>query len=67
MQPGVYCASTELAVRSFQEQRGLVARLVAQLGDVHGHLIGAVLNRPKNTAGGYLRKNYEAMAGYAGK
>lgn len=25
MQPGVYCASTELAVRSFQEQRGLRA------------------------------------------
>ncbi len=56
-----------LVVRAFQEQRGLVARLVAQLSDVRGHFIGAVLNRPKNTAGGYLRKNYEAMAEYAGK
>jgi len=58
---------TLLVVRAFQEQRGLVARLVNQLGDVRGQFLGAVLNRPKNTAGGYLRKNYEAMAGYAGK
>lgn len=58
---------TILVVRAFQEQRGLVARLVNQLGDVRGQFLGAVLNRPKNTAGGYLRKNYEAMAGYAGK
>jgi Mrp family chromosome partitioning ATPase len=58
---------TILVVRAFQEQRGLVARLVNQLGDVRGQFIGAVLNRPINTAGGYLRKNYEAMSGYAGK
>ncbi|MFZ4749633.1 MAG: GumC family protein [Phycisphaerales bacterium] len=58
---------TVLVVRAFQEQRGLVSRVVSQLGDVRGQFIGAVLNRPINTAGGYLRKNYEAMAGYAGK
>jgi len=58
---------TLLVVRAFQEQRGLVARVVNQLGDVRAQFLGAVLNRPKNTAGGYLRKNYEAMAGYAGK
>ena len=29
--------------------------------------IGIVLNRPRNTAGGYFRKNYEAMVGYANK
>jgi Mrp family chromosome partitioning ATPase len=56
-----------LVVRAFQEQRGLVARIVAQLGDVRAQLIGAVLNRPRNLVGGYLRKNYEAMAQYAGK
>jgi hypothetical protein len=54
-------------VRAFQEQRGLVQRIVNQLGDVRAQLVGVVLNRPRNTAGGYLRKNYEAMAAYAGK
>ena len=58
---------TIIVVRAFQEQRGLVQRIVGQLGEVRAQFIGAVLNRPRNTAGGYLRKNYEAMAGYAGK
>ena len=58
---------TLLVVRAFQEQRGLVARVVNQISDTRSQFLGAVLNRPKNTAGGYLRKNYEAMAGYAGK
>ena len=58
---------TVLVVRAFQEQRGLVQRVVSQLGDVRAQLIGVVLNRPRNTAGGYLRKNYEAMAAYASK
>ena len=58
---------TVLVVRAFQEQRGLVQRIVNQLGDVRAQLVGVVLNRPRNTAGGYLRKNYEAMAAYAGK
>jgi capsular exopolysaccharide synthesis family protein len=56
-----------LVVRAFQEQRGLVARVVGQLTEVRAQFLGAVLNRPINTAGGYLRKNYEAMAAYAGK
>jgi polysaccharide biosynthesis transport protein len=59
--------ATVLVVRAMQEQRGLVARLVNQLSDVRGKCIGVVLNRPKNTAGGYLRKNYEVMATYSAK
>lgn len=59
--------ATVLVVRAMQEQRGLVSRVVAQLNDVRGRCIGVVLNRPQNTAGGYLRKNYAAMAGYAKK
>jgi capsular exopolysaccharide synthesis family protein len=59
--------ATVLVIRAMQEQRGLVARLVNQLSDVRGRCIGVVLNRPKNTAGGYLRKNYEVMATYSGK
>jgi capsular exopolysaccharide synthesis family protein len=59
--------ATVLVVRAMQEQRGLVARLVNQLSDVRGKCLGVVLNRPKNTAGGYLRKNYEVMATYSAK
>ncbi len=58
---------TIVIVRAFQEQRGLVARMVSQLGDVRSQIVGVVLNRPRNTAGGYLRKNYEAMASYSTK
>ncbi|MEY3143812.1 MAG: hypothetical protein RLY21_2305 [Planctomycetota bacterium] len=59
--------ATVLVVRAMQEQRGLVARLLNQLSDVRGKCLGVVLNRPKNTAGGYLRKNYEVMATYSAK
>jgi hypothetical protein len=48
-----------------QEQRGLVLRIANQLSDVRGRCLGVVLNRPQGTAGGYLRKNYEVMAGYS--
>jgi hypothetical protein len=48
-----------------QEQRGLVLRIANQLSDVRGRCLGVVLNRPQGTSGGYLRKNYEVMAGYS--
>ncbi len=57
--------ATVLVVRAFQEQRGLVSRLCSQLNDMPSQLVGIVLNRPRNTAGGYFRKNYEVMASYA--
>ena len=57
--------SAVLVVRANQEQRGLVARLVNQLIDAQCELLGIVLNRPRGTAGGYFKKNYEAMARYA--
>lgn len=57
--------ATFLVVRAFQEQRGLVARLVSQLHDMPSQFLGIILNRPRNTAGGYFRKNFEAMASYA--
>lgn len=59
------CDGAVIVVRAFQEQRGLVQRMVNQLQDVRAQLVGAVLNRPRNLAGGYLRKNYEAMASYS--
>ncbi|MFO0827858.1 MAG: hypothetical protein U0572_06875 [Phycisphaerales bacterium] len=59
--------STVLVVRAFQEQRGLVSRLAAQLNDSPSAFLGVILNRPRQSAGGYFRKNFEAMASYAGK
>lgn len=57
--------ATLLVVRAYQEQRGLVGRLVSQLNDMPSTLVGLLLNRPRNTAGGYFRKNFETMARYA--
>jgi capsular exopolysaccharide synthesis family protein len=54
-----------LVVRAFQEQRGLVARLMNQLVDAQCELLGVILNRPRGTAGGYFKKNFAAMAKYA--
>ncbi len=57
--------ATVLVVRAFSEHRGLVARLIRQLSEHSGVLLGVVLNRPRNTAGGYFRRNYEAIAEYS--
>ncbi|MHC4828446.1 MAG: tyrosine-protein kinase domain-containing protein, partial [Planctomycetota bacterium] len=53
-----------LVVRAYQEQRGLVARLMNQLNDAQCELLGVILNRPRGTAGGYFKKNFAAMAQY---
>ncbi len=57
--------ATVLVVRAYSEQRGLVARLARQLREQPSTFLGVVLNRPRNTAGGYFKRNYEAIAGYA--
>jgi succinoglycan biosynthesis transport protein ExoP len=56
--------ATVLVVRANEDHRGLVARIIRQLADLQSELVGVVLNRPRRTAGGYLRKNYEAIAEY---
>lgn len=53
-----------LVVRAMRDQRGLVTRLVGQLSAQKGRFIGAILNRPKQTSGGYYRKNAQVMVGY---
>lgn len=53
-----------LVVQAGQEQRGLIARLVGQFGDTQADLLGVILNRPRQTAGGYFKKNYRLMAKY---
>lgn len=54
-----------LVVRANQEHRGLVARLINRLSETHCELLGLMLNRPRNLAGGYLKKNYATMAEYS--
>ncbi|MSR45200.1 MAG: hypothetical protein EXS15_07600 [Phycisphaerales bacterium] len=56
-----------LVVRAMRDQRGLVARLVAQLNAQQARFVGAILVRPEQTAGGYYRKNARAMIDYAAK
>jgi Mrp family chromosome partitioning ATPase len=50
---------------AWKDQRGLVMKLAGQIMDSRAQFLGAVLNRMHMTAGGYLRKNAEAMAEYA--
>ena len=57
--------ATILCVRAFRDQRGLVARLVALILAHRSALLGVVLNRPQQTAGGYYKRNFEMMAKYA--
>jgi hypothetical protein len=54
-----------LVIRAHLEQRGLVARLVSRLSESQSELLVIVLNRPRNTAGGYFKRNYATMAAYA--
>jgi len=57
--------ATVLVVHAWHDQRGLIARLAHQLLDVRSVFLGVILNRPRSTAGGYFRKNAEAIAKYA--
>lgn len=53
-----------VVVRAHQDHRGLVARMIHRLAETRCELLGVILNRPRGVAGGYLRKNYAAMATY---
>lgn len=57
--------ATVLVVHAWNDQRGLVARMAHQLLDVRSVFLGVILNRPRSTAGGYFKKNAEAIAKYA--
>lgn len=61
------CDATALIVRAGSEERGLVGRLINQLRQMEATFIGVIFNRPRNTAGGYFKKNFNTMASYAPK
>lgn len=54
-----------LVIHAWNDQRGLIGRLAHQLMDVRGVFLGVILNRPRSTAGGYFKKNAEAISKYA--
>jgi len=53
-----------LVVRAGVNSAGIVQRASAQLHRVGAHVLGAVLQGVRTTAGGYLRKNYETYYEY---
>ena len=61
------CDATILVVRSGSEERGLVGRLIGQLQQLDASFLGVIFNRPRNTAGGYFKKNFRTMASYTAK
>ncbi len=56
-----------LVVRAMSDQRGLVSRLLGQLQAQRAQFVGAILNRPQQTAGGYYKKNARIMTEYGEK
>lgn len=58
------CDASAIIVRAGNEQRGLVARLARELSEASAEFIGGILNRPRQSIGGYFRRNYELMTTY---
>ncbi len=56
--------ATILIARAMQDKRGLVARLAGLLQDCKSDFLGVVVNGVRSSAGGYYRKNIQAMSRY---
>ncbi len=54
-----------LVVHSDRDDRGLVARVIRELGESRAEVLGVMLNAAVGTVGGYFRKNYLAMITYS--
>lgn len=54
-----------LVVHSDRDDRGLVARVLRELGQSRAEILGVTLNAARGTVGGYFRKNYLAMISYS--
>ncbi|MFW6154556.1 MAG: polysaccharide biosynthesis tyrosine autokinase [Planctomycetota bacterium] len=53
-----------VVVRAGVNTHGIVGRVRGVLNGMNAHIIGGVLNGIRTTAGGYLRKNYDAFHEY---
>ena len=56
-----------LVVHSDRDDRGLVARVLRELGESRAEILGVIVNAAVGTVGGYFRKNYLAMVSYSGQ
>ncbi len=54
-----------LVVHADRDDRGLVARVLRELGESRAEILGVTLNAAVGTVGGYFRKNYLAMISYS--
>ena len=54
-----------LVVHSDRDDRGLVARVLREIGESRAEILGVMLNVARGTVGGYFRKNYLAMISYS--
>ena len=53
-----------LVIRAGRNSTGIVQKAAGQLQRIGAHVLGAVLQGVRTTAGGYLRKNYETFYEY---
>lgn len=58
------CDASVLVVRAMSETRGMVARLIVDLNDARGELLGVLVNGVRASAGGYMRSNIKATHEY---
>ncbi|MDP6602318.1 MAG: hypothetical protein QGH76_08485 [Phycisphaerales bacterium] len=56
--------AVSLVARADRDDRGLIARVLRELSESRGEVLGVTLNSTHGTAGGYLRKNYRVMTKY---
>jgi len=56
--------ATVLVIRCMQDERGLAARLIAQLRDAKPEHLGVIINAVRSAAGGYLKRNLRQMDQY---
>ena len=54
-----------LIVRTYQESRGLIARVSSQLQDASAKHLGVVVNGVRASAGGYYRRNFRIAHQYS--
>lgn len=53
-----------VVIRAIEDRRGMIGRMLRQLGSHRAHLLGVILNGVRSSAGGYFRKNYEQFYRY---
>lgn len=56
--------ATLLVTRAYSEKRGMVARVLRELGEQPADILGVVVNGVRAAAGGYLRRNIIATHKY---